>query len=505
MVFIDGTVTNVALPILQQELQATVVEVQWVVEAYALFLAALILPGGSMGDHFGRRRMFVLGVAIFASASALCGLAPDANTLILARAAQGVGGALLTPGSLAIISASFEGERRGKAIGTWSGFTAITTALGPVLGGWLVEHASWRWVFFLNIPLAVAVVAVALWRVPESKDDEARGLDWLGAALVTVGLGGVVFGLIESANLGFGAPAVFGALVVGVVALAAFLWVEAHVPNPMMPLALFRSRTFTGANVLTFLLYGGLAGSLFFVPFNLIQVQGYTPTEAGAALLPFIVIMFVLSRWTGGLVARVGAKLPLTVGPAVVAISSLLYARVGIGGAYWESFFPAVAVQGIGMAITVAPLTTVVMSSVSARHSGLASGVNNAVSRTAGLLAIAVLGIVVLSTFNAELDRQLAPIPLSTEARTALDAQRIKLAGAEAPADLSADVRQEVERAIDLAFLAGFRWVMFIAGVLSLLSALIAWITIESRPVAAESAPERSGRGASSGQAAEMV
>jgi EmrB/QacA subfamily drug resistance transporter len=320
LAFIDGTVVTVALPAIAREFDATGAEVQWVVEAYALFLSALLLVGGALGDRYGRRRVYALGIILFTIASVVCAFAPSIRWLILARAVQGVGGALLVPGALALISASFEPARRGRAIGTWSGFSGITAAIGPLVGGWLVNH-SWRWAFFLNIPLA-AVVLLLLPKVPESRNPRARRLDFVGAGLVTLGLAALVFGLIESSARGWGDPAVLGAIVLGCAALAAFAFFEARTDSPMVPLDLFRSADFTGANLLTLFLYGALSSVFFFLPLNLIQVQGYSPLQAGAALLPFIAILFVFSRWSGGLVERYGARRPLLIGPAIAAPES---------------------------------------------------------------------------------------------------------------------------------------------------------------------------------------
>jgi len=475
--FIDGTVVNVALPTMQRDLRATGAEVQWVVEAYALFLAALILVGGSLGDRLGRRLVYAVGIGVFALASVWCGLAPNVTWLIIGRAVQGVGGALLVPGSLAIISASFDGARRGKAIGTWSGFTTVTSALGPVLGGWLVQNASWRWVFFINIPLAALTLALVFWHVPESRDEGEKGrLDVVGALLVTVGLGALVYGLIEwGATSNLGSPVVLGGLAVGVAALALFLLAEGRERNPMMPLSLFRSRTFSGANALTLLLYGGLGGALYFLPFNLQQVQGYSATAAGASLLPFTVVVFALSRWTGGLVGRVGGRIPLTVGPLIVAAGFALFARPDLGGSYWTTYFPAVLVMSVGMALVIAPLTTTVMGAVEQSHSGLASGVNNAVSRTAGLLAIAVLGIAVAGSFNNSLDSRLSALKTSPAVTSGIDGQRGKLAGVQIPAGVGARERATLRRAVDESYVSGFRLAMLIAAGLAVVSAAIAF------------------------------
>lgn len=488
MAFIDGTVINVALPVLQRDLSATVAEVQWVVELYTLFLSALILVGGSLGDLYGRRRVYAAGVALFTAASVWCGFAPTIGQLILARAAQGIGGALLVPNSLALISATFPAAERGRAIGTWSAFTAITTAIGPVLGGYLVEQSSWRWVFFINIPLALVVLAIIGLRVPESRNDQAvRRIDWAGALLATLGLGGLVFGLIESANLGLRDPLVLTGLIGGAVALGLFMLVESRSAAAMMPLNLFRSRTFSGANLLTLLLYAALSAAFFFLPFNLIQIQGYSPAQAGAALLPLTLLLFTLSRWSGGLVARYGAKLPLVVGPLIAAAGFALFMLPGIGGSYWTSFFPAVLVLSLGLAITVAPLTTTVMGAVEVRHAGVASGINNAVSRTAGLVAIAVLGLVMIGAFGRSLERRLATLDLPPATQQALLAQRSRLAELELPAGLSDTEQARLSETIDQSFVDGFRLVMLISAGLALASALsAAWLIDGALPTRAD-------------------
>jgi EmrB/QacA subfamily drug resistance transporter len=471
MAFIDGTVVNVALPALQSALHASATDIQWVVEAYALLLASLLLLGGSLGDLYGRRKVFLYGVLLFAIGSSWCGVAPSIRSLIVARGVQGIGAALLVPGSLAIISASYTENDRGRAIGTWSGFTAITAAIGPVLGGWLVEHSSWRWVFFINLPIASIVILLSLWRVPESRDEGGKKrLDWEGATLVTFGLGGITYALIDgsgSATSSGPEAATWMLGLAGVGALLCFLFVESRSTSPMVSLHLFRSRDFSGANLFTFLLYAPLGGILFFFPLDLIQVQHYTATQAGAALLPLILLIFVLSRWSGGLVARYGARLPLTVGSLVAASGFALFLRPEIGGTYWNTFFPAVVVLGIGMATSVAPLTTAVMESVPTSEAGVASGVNNAVSRIAGLLAVAVFGFVLSAGFKRTLDRSLSRMQLSSSVRQSVEMQRSKLAGAQIREPL-------VMHAFDEAFVSGYRDVIWISVGMALLSALSA-------------------------------
>jgi EmrB/QacA subfamily drug resistance transporter len=478
LAFVDSTVVNVALPAIQGSFHTTVADVQWVVESYGVFLAALILVGGSLGDLWGRRLIFITGVFIFALASMGCGLAANVHQLIIARCVQGVGAALLVPGSLAIISTSFDESSRGKAIGTWSGFTAITTAGGPVLGGWLVEHASWRWVFFINLPLAVAVVCISLWQVPESRRETADRVDWSGAMLATVGLGGLVYGFIESINLGWRNPLVFSSVIVGLGSLAGFLFLESHITAPMLPLKLFESRSFTGANLLTLFLYVAVGIFFFLFPLNLIQVQGYSATAAGAAVLPFILLMFFLSRWSGGLVSRYGRRAPLIIGPLVVGLGFILFTVSAIGGSYWRAFFPAVIVLGFGMAVTVAPLTTVVMNSVDQDRVGTASGINNAVARVAGVLAIALLGIVMVKAFSSRLNDGLVHLALPTSVEHELQANTTRLAGLQVPAGLDPTTNASTKHLIGSAFVFGFRIVMFICAGLSLASAAVAWLLI---------------------------
>lgn len=482
MAFIDSTAMNVILPVLQIELNATIPQVQWIIEAYALFMSALMLLGGSLGDKFGRKRIFAIGIILFTVASIWCGVSPNTSQLIIARAFQGVGGALLVPGSLAIVNVSFSEADRGRAIGTWSAFTAITTALGPILGGWLAENLSWRYVFFINVPIAITVLATVYWKVPESKINGGKGrIDIWGSLLATLSLGCLVFALIDSGNLGFGHPKIYIPLAASGVALIAFIIYEAFSRSPMMPLSLFKSKTFSGANIISFLFWGAWSGAIFFIPFNLIQLQGYSAAGVGMAFLPLILALFLFSRWAGSMVVRHGARPPIIAGCLIASVGFILFTLPGIGGSYWTTFFPAIVILGIGMAIIISPLTTAVMSAVDIGSSGIASGINNTVGRIAGLLAIAVMGVFALSTFNGILDKELGTLPLDEQTVQAIDDQRIRLAAIEVPFDLDHETKTNIESAIDKSFLESFRFMLKISSVLVLIAAIIALFTIEKK------------------------
>jgi len=484
MAFIDSTVVNVALPAMQSNLHATVVDVQWVIESYGLFLSALILVGGALGDSLGRRAMFLLGIVGFATASAGCGFSSSIRSLLIWRSMQGIAAAFLVPGSLAIISSSFDEESRGKAIGTWAGFTTITTAFGPVLGGWLIEHASWHWIFFINIPLATLVLLISLWHVPESRNPDPGAVDWLGASMATLGLAGLVYGFLESAILGWTSPRVIGSLLLGVVSLFLFVRVEEKVRTPMVPLKLFHSASFSGANLLTLFLYAALGIFFFLFPLNLIQIQKYSATATGAAVLPMILLMSLLSRWSGRLITRYGPRLPLIVGPLIAAAGFLLFVVPDVRAHYWVTFFPAFIVLGFGMAISVAPLTTVVMNSVAQERAGTASGINNAVARVAGVLAVAVLGVVMAAAFAHSLRRSLSDLNLNANVVHELESNLDKLGSLDAPPGVDSVTAAAIRSAIAAAFVFGFRLIVLLCAILAVASAGIAWRQIPASPAA---------------------
>jgi EmrB/QacA subfamily drug resistance transporter len=392
MASIDATVVGIALPAIGRDFHATLASLQWVFTGYTLTLAGLLLFAGALGDRYGRKRVFLIGVVWFALASLLCSVAMNTEVLIGARALQGVGAALLTPGSLAIIQASFRPDDRSKAIGAWSGFAGVGTAIGPFIGGWLIQAVSWRLIFLINLPMAALVIAVSSRHVPESRDEQATGrVDIAGGALITAGLVGLTYGLIEGPIKGWASPLPLSALFAGAILIAAFIWWEHRIDEPVLPLNLFKSAQFSSANVVTFIVYAALGGALFLLPIQLEQVLGYSALQAGVSLLPVTAIMLLLSAHSGAVAARIGPRLQMTVGPLVIAGGLALFSRIGHSGSYLTDVLPAVLVFGFGLAINVAPLTSTVLAAVPAEHAGAASAVNNDVARAAGLIAVAVL------------------------------------------------------------------------------------------------------------------
>jgi EmrB/QacA subfamily drug resistance transporter len=476
MAFINSTSLNLALPALQRGLGVEGEQILWVINGYTLMLAAFILLGGTLGDRYGRKRIYIIGITVFMVGSLLCGISPTPNFLIGARVVQGAGGALMVPGSLAIITALVPPDRRGAAIGTWSGATTVVTLVGPLLGGALAQADLWRWIFLINVPLAIAALVVLVRQVPENRDEDAAAqIDYLGAMLAAIGLAGLTFGFTQARDAGFTDPLVVGTVVGGAVALGLFIVVEARADNPMLPLWLFKSKTFTGANLLTLFLYGALYANGVFLSLNLIQVQGYP--EILAALLgslPSSVMLALLSRWAGGLVDRIGPRIPLSVGPIVAGLGLGWLATIGLTAGpseYITTFFPGLLLFGLGMGVTVAPLTTTVMSALDTNMAGRASAVNNAVSRTGGALAVAIIGAVVLIGFTNRLEVRTADLPLSSEAEEALQTEARNLAAAETPPQVAADYEENVQQAIELAYVDVYRVAMLICAGLAFLSA----------------------------------
>ena len=474
MAFIDGTVVSVALPVLQARLGASIEGAQWIVEAYLLLLSSLVLVGGSLGDIYGRRRIFSLGTAVFAAASLACGLATGLPMIVAARAVQGVGAALLIPSSLAILGASFPPEERGRAIGTWSSLTSVTMAAAPALGGWLVEVVSWRAIFLINLPLAAAVLLITRAKVPESRNPSAAGLDLPGAMLAIVGLGALIYGLIEVPSAGWAGPRAWGPVAAGLAALIAFVSVELRSRAPMVPPALFHVRTFTAVNLLTFFLYAALGAMFFFLPFDLIQARGYSAAAAGAAMLPLVIVMSLLSRMAGRLADRIGARRLLILGPLVAAAGFALMAALPGRSGYAASVLPAMTVLGLGLATTVAPLTTTVLNSVPRGDAGTASGINNAVARVAGLVAIAAFGVVAAAAFDRALDRRLDETAVSASTRRLLEPERGKLGAMKPPAQATPAETRAIEGAVGSALESSFRLVCWICGALAVAASVCA-------------------------------
>jgi EmrB/QacA subfamily drug resistance transporter len=474
MAFSDMTIVNVALPVLQDSLGASFAAVQWVVEAYTLVLSAMILVGGAIGDLYGRRRVFSIGIVIFALASLGCGLAPDAEILILARGVQGFGAALMMPGSLAIVSASFPRDRQGDAIGLWSASTGISMAVAPAFGGWLIDTFSWHAAFLINLPLAALALAITLRFVPESRSDHARALDLIGMALAILGLGALTYGLIAAGEHGFADLHSAGPMLGGVLALVLFVLAEKRARDPMVPLRMFKLPNFGGIQAYTFLLWAALHGTTFFVPFRLMQVQGLKPTEAGMALLPLVIIASLLARWFGKIADKVDPRRLLVGGAILTGCGFLLLALPDAQTHYLIGFMPPLILMGLGMGMCQVPVTVVALNAAGPSHVGTSSAINNMAARTGGLIAIAVFGLVLAHGFSAALTPALQAAGLPDTARAALELQRAKLAGAIVPADLSPEQQAAAAAAIKSAFISGYRWAMCVAGAMAFVSALVA-------------------------------
>jgi EmrB/QacA subfamily drug resistance transporter len=474
MAFSDMTIVNVALPVLQASLGASFAAVQWVVESYTLVLSAMILVGGAIGDLFGRRRVFSVGIVIFALASLGCGLAPDAEILIVARGVQGFGAALMMPGSLAIVSASFPRDRQGDAIGLWSVSTGIAMAVAPAFGGWLIDTFSWHAAFLINLPLAALALGITLRFVPESRSDHARALDLAGMVMAILGLGALTYGLIAAGEHGFADLHALGPMLGGALTLVLFVLAEARARDPMVPLRMFKLPNFGGIQAYTFLLWAALHGTTFFVPFRLMQVQGLNPTEAGMALLPLVIIASLLSRWFGKLADKVDPRLLLVGGACLTGSGFLLLSLPDAETPYLIGFMPPLILMGLGMGMCQVPVTVVALNAAGPSHVGTSSAINNMAARTGGLIAIAVFGLVLAWGYGAALTPALQEAGLPDAARAALELQRAKLAGAVVPADLSLAQQAAANAAIKSAFITGYRWAMAVAGAMAFVSALVA-------------------------------
>ena len=465
MAFIDGTVVNVATTRLQLAFEATAGEVQWVVEAYALTLSAFLLVGGKLGDTYGQKRIFMWGSALFGASSVLCGVTNSLASLVIARAIQGLAASLLIPGSLALITSAYAPAGRGRAIGIWSGVTAMMGAVGPFLGGWLIDHLSWRAAFLINLPMAALAVFFA-WQLEESQGSATRqSLNWVGAASMAAALAAMTYSLMSAqSRTVYVVPAAIAAIVFFLV----FRISERRATAPLFPASLLRSPVFVAVNAITLFLYASLWGAMYFLPMNLIQIHHYTASQAGAALAPMILTLFVLSPWTGGLLARYGARRSLAVGSCIVAAGLTGMAIPGSSGSYWSTFFAPMLVLGLGMSVCVSPLTTTVMSSAPTDQLGIASGINNAVSRVAGLLAVAIFGLILSVSFAHHLDLVIHSLKLGIEVQTEVDRQKPLLAAAQY-------ANPVIQNAVDTSFIDSFRVVIACSAVLALTSAVCAW------------------------------
>jgi EmrB/QacA subfamily drug resistance transporter len=485
MAFIDGTALNVVLPSLQNSLHASAADLFWVLNAYLLMLASLILAGGSLGDRLGRKRVFMTGILIFIAGSAACGLAPSTGYLIAFRIVQGAGGALMIPGSLSLISSSIDDRERGKAIGTWSAITTMVTIGGPILGGALADAGLWRYIFFINVPIGITALLILRFKVAESKNAQgSEVLDFPGILAIALGLAALTFGLLNMPALGLTHPAVWATLLLGLLLFATFVIIERRSGHPMMPPHLFANPVFTGANLLTFFLYTALNAAMLFLSLDLVQAQGYSQLDSGLTFLPFTILMITLTRLAGSLSDKHGPRLFLIAGPAITGIGMILLSLVGATNGprvYWTSFLPGLIIFGLGMSLTVAPLTTTVMNAVDAGNTGVASGINNALSRVAAVFANAIFGAIAVLLFSAMLERQLTASPLSQKTKQAVIAQSAELGNAKPPRELPTGQKQAVAAIYRAGFIESYQRIMQIAAVLAFTASLMGVIFVKKR------------------------
>jgi len=480
MAFLDGSVVNVAIPTIQEKLHATITGIQWVVNSYMLMLCALILISGALGDRFGRKKVFLYGIIVFVCASFLCSIAHSITILAIFRALQGIGGAMMVPGSLSIINSSFREEVRGRAIGLWSGFAGGISALGPFAGGWLVQTFGWQSIFYINIPIGIIALLLTLRFVPESKNNEATKIDILGAVSIFLALLGIAYGLITVSAVGWQNPFVLASLALGIIAAILFVLIEMRVKEPLVPFQMLRSSLVAGSNLTTFFLYFALSGVTFFLVLNFQQIQNFSPIIAGLALLPTILIITFLSGFGGTIADKIGPRLPMIVGPSVVALGMFLLIFPGREANYFTQFLPGLLLFGLGMALVIAPLTKSALH-VAGKYSGAASGVNNAVARIAGLLAVALLGAVVVFLFEGRLKTAIASSPLNRVERQQIMTQQDKLGGIDIPSAFSPPTKLIAKSAVQESFVYGFRWAMGITAFLAALSAVISFFTIHPK------------------------
>lgn len=483
MAFIDGTALNVALPSLQRSLHASGTDLFWVLNAYMLMLAALILLGGTLGDRLGRRHIFMTGISIFIAGSAACGLSANVTMLIIFRMIQGIGGALMIPGSLSLISSAIDEAERGKAIGTWSSVTTLVTIGGPILGGALADAGLWRYIFFINIPIGVITLFCLWWKVAEQEvPADAPAQDYPGAVLIVCGLALLTFGFLRVPVSGFGSLPAYGSIIVGLLLLVAFIITEQRSRHPMLPLYLFNNRTFTGANLLTFFLYAGLSGSMLFLSLNMVQVQGYSQLESGLSFLPFTLLMVFLARLAGTLADKYGPRWFLIIGPFLAGTGMVLLSLVqqtNGPSTYWTTFFPGILVLGMGMTVTVAPLTATVMGCVGSQLSGTASGVNNAITRIAGVFAVAVFGALAVVFFSESVQPSLQSLSLTAAQKSAIMAQTANLGNAAVPDGLPRHQQIQITHIYHQHFIQTYGKIMAMCGLLGWLGSIMAWIFIK--------------------------